>query len=222
MDDPELDEREHRRALTGLARLNRASRAAAAIWRTASQIPAPEHRPIRILDIACGSGDVTTGIARLGAASKLDVEVVGCDISPVAVAAARARASSIGIQGKFFVCDALSDDLPNDYDILTCSLFLHHLTDEQADTLLQSMRRVSRCGFVISDLVRSTPGLMLAGVASRAFTRSRVVHTDALRSVRAAFTVPEIRALADSVGLRGASIGRVWPCRYILSWSRTA
>jgi hypothetical protein len=46
------------------------------------------------------------------------------------------------------------------------------------------------------------------------------VHYDALVSVRAAFTIEEARALAQSAGLAGAQFERAWPARWRLWWSR--
>ena len=53
----------------------------------------------------------------------------------------------------------------------------------------------------IADLDRSNAGLALAWIGSRVLTRSRVVHFDALASVRAAFTLDEARAMAHEAGL---------------------
>jgi hypothetical protein len=64
--------------------------------------------------------------------------------------------------------------------------------------------------------------LILAHVAARALTRSHVVHVDAPRSVRAAFTRSEVRGLASQAGLDGAHVIRRWPCRLLLIWKRPA
>jgi hypothetical protein len=47
-----------------------------------------------------------------------------------------------------------------------------------------------------------------------------VVHFDAPASVRAAYTAEEARALAADAGLAAARIGRRWPCRWTIDWSR--
>ena len=54
----------------------------------------------------------------------------------------------------------------------------------------------------------------------RLLTTSRVVWTDASLSVRAAFTVAELRRLALAAGLRDAVVRRHFPCRMLLAWRR--
>jgi hypothetical protein len=63
-------------------------------------------------------------------------------------------------------------------------------------------------------------GLGLAYVVSRAITRCDVVHVDAVRSVRAAFTIAELRQMATQADLADATITRCWPARMLLTWDR--
>ena len=71
---------------------------------------------------------------------------------------------------------------------------------------------------VVNDLLRSRGGLLLAHLASRLFTGSDVVRVDGPRSVRAAYSLGEIRALAGRAGLESARIEPRWPCRFVLTW----
>ena len=146
--------------------------------------------------------------------------VAGCDRSPVAIEQARARARRARAPIEFFVADALTDPLPSGYDILTCSLFLHHLSDDDAVTLLQRMAHAAQHLVLVNDLVRGVPGLALAVVGTRFLSRSPVVHADGPQSVRAAYTIEEVCALASRAGLAGASVERRWPCRFLLSWGK--
>jgi len=152
----------------------------------------------------------------------LSLTVAGCDRSPVAIEQARARARRAAAPIEFFVADALTDPLPSGYDILTCSLFLHHLSDDDAVTLLQRMAHAAQHLVLVNDLVRGVPGLALAVVGTRFLSRSPVVHADGPQSVRAAYTIEEVCALASRAGLAGASVERRWPCRFLLSWRKVS
>jgi hypothetical protein len=100
-----------------------------------------------------------------------------------------------------------------------CSLFLHHLDENEACAFLRLM--ATTAGVVlVNDLERSLANYALVFAASRIVTRSPVVHVDALRSVAAAFTLQEARQLAQDAGLSGATIVRRWPCRFLLTWER--
>ena len=64
MDSPTLDHDEHRRALDGLRRLNRASRAAEAITQPLLAFARRNNlTSLSMLDVACGGGDVPIAVA---------------------------------------------------------------------------------------------------------------------------------------------------------------
>ncbi len=107
------------------------------------------------------------------------------------------------------------------YDVVMCSLFLHHLGEEEAVGFLRWAAATAAHQVLVNDLERSGPGLALAHVAVRLLTTSDVVHVDGPRSVESAFTMAEARALAERAGLRGAVVRWRWPFRYLLTWSRT-
>jgi 2-polyprenyl-3-methyl-5-hydroxy-6-metoxy-1,4-benzoquinol methylase len=221
MDQPGLDPAQHFHALRGLARINFWSRSAAILWPELRDHARHLSRPLRVLDLATGGGDVPLRLWQRARRSGLAVHIAGCDFSPVAVDHARQATATAGADVPFFTLDVLRDPLPADYDVLTCSLFLHHLDEEQAMDLLRGMASAAGRGILVNDLVRSWTGLALAQMGTRLLSTSPVVHTDGPRSVRRAFTRAEVVELAGRAGLRGAVVARRWPCRYLLSWRRS-
>jgi 2-polyprenyl-3-methyl-5-hydroxy-6-metoxy-1,4-benzoquinol methylase len=221
MDQPDLDVAVHAQALRGLRRINRLSRVAAASWSALVPLAGvAAGAPLRVLDIACGGGDVLMALARRALNAGVDIEVQGCDINPQAVRLAQHQATASGVPVRFFRLDALRDPLPADFDVLSCSLFLHHLAEEDAVGLLRRMSQAARRMVVVNDLVRSRLGYVLAWAGCRLLSRSPVVHWDGPASVAAAFSVSEARALADRAGMNGALLTRRWPERFLLTWSR--
>ncbi len=219
MDQPGLDPRQHVHALEGLARINWWSGSAGIFWPALRRLARQEARTLRVLDLATGGGDVPLRLWRRAQRAGVVLQLEGCDISPVAVEYAEASARKSGTDVRFFVHDALNGPLLEGYDVLMCSLFLHHLDDAPARTLLERMGRQARL-VLVNDLVRGWPGYLLAQVGARLLTRSPVVHTDGPLSVRAAFTRAELRALAEQAGLRGATVSWRWPWRMLLTWRR--
>ena len=217
MDQPELCEAEHHCALRGLRRINRLSRGAAIFWPSLRKLA--RESPIRVLDLATGGGDVAITLAKWSSRAGLRIAVEGCDISSRAIEFARERARVERANVQFFTRDALAEALPDDYDVLCCSLFLHHLDDESALLLLRRMAEAARRLVLVNDLIRSASGLLLARIGCRLLSRSRVVHYDGPVSVQAAYQPREVLELADKAGLRGASLTRHWPQRFLLSWS---
>jgi 2-polyprenyl-3-methyl-5-hydroxy-6-metoxy-1,4-benzoquinol methylase len=150
----------------------------------------------------------------------IPLQIEGCDISPIAVEQARRTAATAGADIHFFIHDALRGQLLSGYDVATCSLFLHHLSEDDAVAFLRIMAASGRVALV-NDLERSLANYVLVIAASRIVTRSSVVHYDAARSVEAAFTCQEAQDLARRAGLQAAKVARRWPCRYLLSWERS-
>lgn len=217
MDDPRLDRGEHARALRALARINRLSNAGATILPVALSLARGLGRPLRVLDVAAGGGDVAVSLAVRLRRFDCPVELTLLDISPVAAGEARARAERAGIAARCLVADVLHDAAPP-ADLVMCCLFLHHLSAEQAVVTLVQMRRAADHAVVVNDLRRVAWGNALAGIVPRLVTRSPVVHTDAARSARAAFTLDELRSLAEQAGLHGARIRPTFPARMTLVW----
>ena len=213
MDDPAIDGTEHDHALAGLVRLNAWSRSHWLLWpriaKTARQVNA-NGRTLRVLDVATGSGDGPIAMARRARREGINIDWTLCDVSAHALEVARARAAAADITVATVRCDLLREAIPARADIVINSLFLHHCDQATAQIALARMK----------DLDRSRAGLALAWLGSRVLSRSRVVHYDALVSVRAAFTIEEARALAQSAGLAGAQFERAWPARWRLWWSR--
>lgn len=221
MDQPGLDEQLHAHALRCLSRINWISRTSTMIWRPIRKLALKRPGPLRILDVACGGGDVAIGLARRAARAGIDVQVDGCDINPVTVEHARANALSAGVkQVGFFVHDALTIPHPDGYDVVTCSLFLHHLDDLDAERMLRSMGAAAGQMVVASDLLRNRFSYLMAVVACHVLTRSPIVHVDGPLSVAAAFTLNEARALAERAGLSGAAFSRYFPERFLFVWRR--
>lgn len=219
MDDPTLDADRHRHALRGLARLNRLSSTAAALFHPLRRHVQPAGKPWRLLDIACGSGDITLALHRRLQRAGLPVTVHGCDVSDTALDAARARAAGAGASDvRFFRCDVLNDPLPAGYDVMTCSLFLHHLDEPDIERLLRAMGERARL-ILVDDLVRSRRNWWCVWLATRLVTRSPVVHVDGPLSIQGALTVDELASLADRAGLCGASVRPRRPARMLLEWS---
>jgi 2-polyprenyl-3-methyl-5-hydroxy-6-metoxy-1,4-benzoquinol methylase len=217
MDQPDLNVGEHRRALSGLRRLNLASGVCRQLWKqltTHNCIRTP--RSLRMLDIASGGGDVPLGLWKLARRSGVDLRILGLDISSVACEYATERCRVAAGSITFEQADVTSDALPKGFDVVTCSLFLHHLSFAQASTLLKKMAAAGHF-LLVSDLRRSALGYALAQLACHLLTTSGVVHCDGPRSVASAFTLAELRELCSEADLEDATIRAVWPSRVLVT-----
>jgi 2-polyprenyl-3-methyl-5-hydroxy-6-metoxy-1,4-benzoquinol methylase len=224
MDQEGLDPGAHRQALLALRRVNGLSLGVAAVWPYIQNYCRARREqglagPVRLLDLASGGGDFAIRLARRARREGLDLAVSGCDRSEFAVSHATAQAAGAGVDVSYFQLDVLSQPLPEGYDILTCSLFLHHLDEAEAIALLAAMRMAAPL-VLVDDLIRSSGGWALAYAGIRILSRSSVAHFDGPRSVEGAFTCDEVRELAIQAGWSFPEIHRRWPCRFLLIGKR--
>jgi 2-polyprenyl-3-methyl-5-hydroxy-6-metoxy-1,4-benzoquinol methylase len=219
MDQPGLDTGEHHRALAALGRINWLSGSSGVVWpplkRLSQLYPG---RTLRVLDVASGGGDVTIALAHKARSTGRRLEFVGCDASEAAIDFARRSATQRSEAVKFERLNVVNSPLPEGFDAIVCSLFLHHLTEQQAEDLLRRMAGAARYLVVVNDLVRSRLSYLLAMAGTRLLTRSPIVHVDGPLSVQGAFTPAEALQLAERAGLAGATVSRHWPQRFRLQW----
>ena len=219
MDDPGLPRDEHLRALAGLARLNRISGVASTMYRhLRRQALSQPNRPLTVLDVASGAGDVPISWAKKARRDGLNLQMTLLDASAVAVEEQQRRARRAGVDVLSLQHDCLKTPLPAGFDVVTSSLFMHHLDDHQVFKLLQSMQAATDGAMIVCDLERSRLNLALVSIGARLVTRSSVVHTDASLSVRGAFSLEEFRQLANSALARPVRIKRAFPCRFIATF----
>jgi len=222
MDQPGLSDHEHGNALAGLGRVNWWSRSSNRFWPPLLKLAqSTQDRPLQILDIASGGGDVSISLALRARQAGIDVEIAGCDISEYAIRHATELAQRKQLQNvRFFQRDIFQEPAEQKYDLVMCSLFLHHLDPPQAVELLKWMSESTRHLILINDLRRTRLGYWMAWFGCRLLTRSHIVHTDGPISVAAAFSIEEAKQLAEQAGLDKIHITRHWPQRFLLEWSR--
>jgi 2-polyprenyl-3-methyl-5-hydroxy-6-metoxy-1,4-benzoquinol methylase len=220
MDRADVEPDAHRDALEGLRRINAASKAAKQIARPIIALAKREGRNrISILDVACGGGDVPIGVATLAKASGIDVELILLDRSPTALQTASDAARRAGISHQCAQADLARQWPALQAYVVTCSLFLHHLErPEDVVGFLTKARQIAQRQIVISDLRRSRFGYLIAWFGGRILSRSKIVHHDGPVSVRAAWTIAEMRQFASQAGLGIFHIHRSFPQRMLLIW----
>ncbi len=169
------------------------------------------ERPVTILDLATGSADIPCHVVRWARQQGREVEITASDFSPDILAiAARRVADYPNIH--LLRCDARQVPVADaSFDIVLCSLALHHFSPPDAARVLAEMDRVSRVGFIVNDLARSRPGYIGAWLVARFATRNRITRHDAPLSALRAYTPEELRTLLDMAGVTDVEIRR---CRW--------
>lgn len=166
----------------------------------------PQGRPVTLLDLATGSGDIPLAISRWAKRRNVPVTIVASDVSDDILALAHEQLGGLP-NVTLARHDARAVQLPdNAFDIVLCSLSLHHFSPADAVRLLHEMDRLARVGFILNDLRRERVGFAAAWLASRVTTRNRLTRNDAPLSVRRAYTPPELQEMLQRAGIENATV----------------
>jgi ubiquinone/menaquinone biosynthesis C-methylase UbiE len=146
-----------------------------------------EKTTLSMLDVAAGNGLVPSV-----AADRL--RPVGIMVRTTLVDRARTHLPSNGVSPKV-VAEALKLPFADfSFDLVSSTLFLHHLSPEEVVEFARESLRVSRIAVLVNDLIRHWLHLGLA-YAGAPLYRSRITRHDAPASVKQAYTPGEMREL---------------------------
>ena len=159
-----------------------------------------------VLDLATGAADIPLAIERWCATRGYEVDITATDVSPQILGLAGAQVAS---STRIHLQQADARALPfasQSFDIVICSLALHHFRPADAVLVLREMDRLCRTGFIVNDLRRGRVGYGASWLASRLTTRNRLTRHDAPLSIRRAYTPAELRSLLDEAGGQNAEV----------------
>jgi len=153
-------------------------------------------QPCTILDLATGGADVPRAIA-----SRFDVRITAVDSNPQILQIARER--STGYPSIHFEQHNLLalPYPPASFDVVLCSLALHHFAEPDAIAILRRIHDIARVGYVVNDLRRNQVAIWLSNLLAHAIITNPIARFDAPASCERAFTVAELRAMANRAGL---------------------
>jgi len=152
-------------------------------------------RQLSLLEVAAGSGKVPELVQLRLARRGIKLQVTLLDRLFNHLPPKNSRRQGHVPQEQAVVADALALPFADEaFDVVSCSLFAHHLDAEQLAQFARESLRVSRHALLINDLVRHPLHLALA-YASYPLMSSRVAWVDGLTSVRRAYVPEEIRRM---------------------------
>ena len=176
-------------------------------------VSAGNGRPLRIVDVGCGCGDMLLRIERWAKRRGFAVELTGIDLSAETVQVAHEFASK-GSRVQWIVGDAFSYTEP--FDVAISALLTHHLEEPEIVGFLGWMEATAQRGWHVNDLCRERTPYRLFGIAGRALRWHRQVRHDGPVSFRRSFREADwLRMLAsadissDDVEMRRWTPGRL-------------
>jgi SAM-dependent methyltransferase len=198
MDRPDASSRELEAALKSLRGLNRYFGSYRIVSHFLRRWMKRGDR-LRVVDLATGSADIPRLIADHARKIGAEAEIVAVDFQPSTVA--MARRLSTGYPEIACECaDVLTFSDSEPFDIVICSLALHHFSEEDAVRLLRRCRELSRRFVLVTDLRRG----FLAAIGVYLLTvfvfHDRMTRADGRTSAQRSFSFGELRGLALRAG----------------------
>jgi len=197
MDRPQPVTPELTTDLRNLRQLNRYFGSHALIRRFLERWFKPGER-IRVLDLATGSGDIPRLVVdfarKIGAIATVDA--IDQQASTLEIAR---RLSGNYPEINFIQADILAFEA-QPYDLVLCTLALHHFAEDAAIRLLQRCRLLSKRWVLVSDLQRGFVATAGVYLLTTLIFREPMTQVDARLSAQRAFSFKEFRALAERAG----------------------
>lgn len=202
LDDHDLPDAQRVALIEGLHRFNHAVRGYQVFlsvlrpWIQA--IHAQTRRPVQILELASGAGELALTLSRLARDENLPVTITGSDYSATYVAAANAKAAARHEPVTFIELNAfdMSTIAPESVDIVLITQSIHHFTAGQVAMMIAQAMRSSRFAFIGIDGRRSPEVLALAPLLGGLVVRRRDFVHDTFISVRKFYSETELETIA--------------------------
>ncbi len=167
---------------------------------------------VAILDVGAGSGELLRELSKWLVEKK--AFLVGAEINMEAASAIRGENGG-GVTA--ILADAMTLPFESDsFDYVFCSLFLHHLDDEQAVAMLREMGRIARKKIFVIDLNRSPVAYYFYKLVGSLFLQRFTLEDGALSILRSR-SPGELRSLAERAHLTDVSVQHSKANRLILS-----
>lgn len=161
----------------------------------------------RVLDLATGAGDLPRELVAWARARGVRLSVDAVDFQESTLSIARNKSSAFP-EIRWWQGDARSFDSGSRYDLVLCSLALHHFSDQDAVCILKRCAALSDRWVLVSDLERSYFTSFGIWLLTQFFYRDAMTRFDARLSAERAFSMPEVSALCRVAGWRNFEAGR--------------
>jgi SAM-dependent methyltransferase len=211
LDSPNIDPRELEAALRDLARFNGTMFGHTPIlrWLHAVIGNTPPERPLSVLDVGCGYGDLLRAIRRWSRRRGVPLALHGLDLNPETIRIARA-ATGAEDEITYHAADAFAYRPDDPVDLIVSSLLAHHLMDIAIVGFLRWMEATARRGWLICDLQRHLVPYYFIGLTGKLSRLHPMVIHDGRISVARSLTRPEWKALIRTAGIPGDSVTIRW------------
>jgi 2-polyprenyl-3-methyl-5-hydroxy-6-metoxy-1,4-benzoquinol methylase len=216
MDDFSLQGEELRSALDQIARINQLLGGNNLTLNGIKKLlkKSNNSQTIVIADIGCGNGDMLRMLAKYGQKKNLNFKLIGIDANAFTVDYAKEISSNYN-NIEYICVDIFDEEFTTiKYDIILCTLTLHHFTNEQIKNIITIFNNNAAIGIVINDLHRSKLAYRLFELICFVFNLNRMSREDGLVSILRGFKKRELEDFSKKLNLINYTINWKWAFRY--------
>ncbi|WP_163397517.1 methyltransferase domain-containing protein [Flavobacterium fluviatile] len=216
MDDFSLQGQELRAALDQIARINQLLGGNKVTLHGIKKVlkKANTFKPIVIADVGCGNGDMLRMIADYGLKNNLKFQLIGIDANEFTVNYAKTLSNDYP-NLEYLCLDIFSEEFSKiNYDIVLCTLTLHHFTNEQILNIISIFNSKANTGIIINDLHRSKLAYRLFKLICNVFNLNKMSREDGLVSILRGFRKNELEEFSRKLNLKNYTISWKWAFRY--------
>lgn len=172
-------------------------------------------RCYRVLDLCTGAGDLPRVMLDWARPRDIVLRITAVDANASTLEIARQQSGEYP-EIRYEQADVLRYESSETYDLVCCSLALHHFSEEDAIRLLRCCREHSHRFVFVSDLERSFATTVGVWALTALAYREEMTRIDARLSAERAFSFREFRALAEAAGWQDYGHARFFFCRQAL------
>ena len=172
-----------------------------------------KNKIITIVDLGCGHGDILRDIAKFGRKNNYTFRLIGIDANIAAIDYAKELSCEYS-ELSFKAIDIFSEDFKKQsYDIVLCTLFLHHFKNNELISFLKMIIERATIGVVVNDLHRHKLAYYLFKLIGF-FVKNKMIREDGLTSILRAFKKKDLENISKQIKVY-FSIQWKWAFRYL-------
>ena len=172
-----------------------------------------KNKTITIVDLGCGNGDILRDVAQFGRKNNYSFKLTGIDANLAAIEYAKELSKDYS-ELNFKKIDVFSEDFKEQsFDIVLCTLFLHHFKNEELMPFLKTITEKAKIGIVVNDLHRHRLAYYLFKLIGF-FIKNEMVREDGLTSILRAFKKKDLENIAKELNVH-FSVQWKWAFRYL-------